>query len=88
MNIFRKSKMRSAKLSAHAYATDPLALHYAGRMLEAGLDREVEPGLRMFCYLPFEPIPEAIPHLRVVHLVSTLRQATPRREVLPMGCQW
>ena len=40
--------------SAHSYATDPLALHYARRMLEAGLDQEVEPALRMFCYLPFE----------------------------------
>ena len=45
-NIFRGS--------AHSYATDPLALHYAERMLESGLDREVDPELRVFCYMPFE----------------------------------
>ncbi|MEN1942124.1 DUF924 family protein [Luteimonas sp. MJ246] len=45
-NIFRGS--------AHSYATDPLALHYARRMTETGLDQEVEEGLRMFCYLAFE----------------------------------
>jgi uncharacterized protein (DUF924 family) len=45
-NLFRDS--------AHAYATDPLALHFATRMVEAGFDRRVEPALRAFCYLPFE----------------------------------
>lgn len=40
--------------SAHMFATDPLALHYARRMIEAGLDQQVEPALRAFCYLPFE----------------------------------
>jgi uncharacterized protein (DUF924 family) len=45
-NIFRGS--------AHSYATDPLALQYAERILASGLDREVDPGLRVFCYMPFE----------------------------------
>jgi len=40
--------------SAHAYATDGLALHYAQRAVDAGFDREVAPALRMFFYLPFE----------------------------------
>ncbi len=40
--------------SAHSYATDPLARHYAARMVDAGMDRQVDPALRMFCYLPFE----------------------------------
>jgi len=45
-NVFRGS--------AHAFATDPLALHYADRALEAGHDAATEPGLRLFFYLPFE----------------------------------
>ena len=40
--------------TGHMFATDPLALAYARRMLETGLDREVELSLRAFCYLPFE----------------------------------
>ena len=39
--------------TAHMYATDPLARHFARRMVEAGLDQQVEPELRLFCYLPF-----------------------------------
>ena len=45
-NVFRDS--------AHAYATDPLARHYAQRAIEAGFDRAVEPALQVFFYLPFE----------------------------------
>jgi uncharacterized protein (DUF924 family) len=40
--------------SAHAYATDSLARHYAGRAIDAGLDRIIEAPLRAFVYLPFE----------------------------------
>ena len=40
--------------SAHAYATDGLARHYAMRTIEEGLDRELTPQLRAFIYLPFE----------------------------------
>lgn len=40
--------------SAHMYATDPLARHYARRAVAAGHDREVEAELRPFFYLPFE----------------------------------
>ncbi|MDR9878415.1 DUF924 family protein [Pseudomonas allii] len=40
--------------TAHMFATDPLARLYARRMVDAGLDRQVEPALRAFCYLPFE----------------------------------
>ncbi len=39
--------------TAHMYATDPLARHFARRMVEAGLDQQVAPELRLFCYLPF-----------------------------------
>jgi uncharacterized protein (DUF924 family) len=45
-NIFRGS--------GHAFATDPLALHYARRMVDAGLDARVDEDLRAFAYLPFE----------------------------------
>jgi uncharacterized protein (DUF924 family) len=45
-NCFRRS--------GHAYATDPLARHYAARAIEAGLDAQVDPALRVFMYLPFE----------------------------------
>ena len=45
-NVFRNS--------GHAFATDPLALHYAGRAIDAGFDAQVDPSLRFFFYLPFE----------------------------------
>lgn len=40
--------------TAHMFATDPLARLYALKMVDAGLDQQVEPQLRAFCYLPFE----------------------------------
>jgi len=40
--------------SAHAYATDGIARAAANQALKAGHDREVEAGLRIFFYLPFE----------------------------------
>ncbi|MDQ0704340.1 uncharacterized protein (DUF924 family) [Pseudomonas sp. W3I7] len=40
--------------TAHMFATDPLARLYAYRMVDAGLDQQIEPQLRAFCYLPFE----------------------------------
>jgi uncharacterized protein (DUF924 family) len=39
--------------SAHAFATDPLARKAAREALERGFDKEVEPALRGFMYLPF-----------------------------------
>jgi uncharacterized protein (DUF924 family) len=63
-NIFRGS--------GHSYATDPLALHYANRMLEAGLDQQVEPALRAFCYLPFEHSEDLLDQERSVALARGL----------------
>lgn len=40
--------------SAHAFATDPKARGIARAAVEAGFDRQVEPNLRNFFYLPFE----------------------------------
>jgi uncharacterized protein (DUF924 family) len=42
-NIFRGT--------AHAFATDPLARHFALAAIDAGLDQRIEPGLRRFCYM-------------------------------------
>ena len=39
--------------TGHMYATDPLARQAAARLLEHGFDAQVEPALRLFCYLPF-----------------------------------
>ena len=40
--------------SAHAFATDPKARSIARMAIEAGFDRQVDPALRNFFYLPFE----------------------------------
>lgn len=40
--------------SAHMFATDPLALRFAREAVVRGLDRAVDPALRVFFYLPFE----------------------------------
>lgn len=40
--------------TAHMFATDPLARLYAHQIVDAGLDQQIEPQLRAFCYLPFE----------------------------------
>jgi uncharacterized protein (DUF924 family) len=39
--------------SAHAFATDPLARHFARASVGAGFDKTVDPSLRNFFYLPF-----------------------------------
>jgi uncharacterized protein (DUF924 family) len=36
------------------YASDPQARAVARQMIERGLDMQIEPALRGFCYLPFE----------------------------------
>lgn len=40
--------------TGHAYATDPLALHFARAAVDAGHDRAVDEPLRRFFYLPFQ----------------------------------
>jgi uncharacterized protein (DUF924 family) len=45
-NLYRRS--------AHAFATDPKARSIARSAIEAGFDKQVEPILRNFFYLPFE----------------------------------
>lgn len=40
--------------SGHAFATDGLARRIAGAALAAGFERQVEPAMRFFFYMPFE----------------------------------
>ena len=58
--------------SGHAYATDPLARHYAARAVEAGFDAQVEPALRVFVYLPFEHSEDMADQQRSVELARGL----------------
>lgn len=67
-NVFRDS--------GHAYATDGLALHYANRAVQAGLDVQVDPGLRTFVYLPFEHSEDMADQRRAVELFRAMGDAT------------
>ena len=78
-NVFRGS--------AHGYATDPLARHYATRALEAGFDHQVDPDLRIFFYMPFEHSEDLADQERAVALVAPLdpgyaRYAIAHRDVI------
>jgi uncharacterized protein (DUF924 family) len=78
-NVFRGS--------AHGYATDPLARHYANRALDAGFDRQVDPDLRIFFYMPFEHSEDLADQERAVALVAPLdpgyaRYAVAHRDVI------
>ena len=63
-NVFRNS--------AHAYATDSLARHYARRAIAAGFDARIDPLLRVFFYMPFEHSEEAADQSRSVELAAAL----------------
>ena len=66
-NVFRGS--------GHAFATDSLALHYANRALEQRFDREIDPTLRAFMYLPFEHSEAIADQRRSVALFAPLGNA-------------
>ena len=61
--------------SAHSYATDGLARHYAQRAVDAGLDREVELPLRVFCYMAFEHSESRAHQDQAVSLIAMLGDA-------------
>ena len=65
--------------NAHAYATDPLAHHYATRALGLGLDRQVEATLRPFLYLPFEHSEELIDQEHSMRLFGALHDKESER---------
>lgn len=58
--------------SAHSYATDPLARHYADRAIEAGHDRAFDASLRAFFYLPFEHSEDMADQERALELFREL----------------
>jgi len=58
--------------SAHAYATDPLARHFARAGIDAGFDSAIEPALRLFCYLPFSHSEELLDQEYSVGLMRAL----------------
>jgi uncharacterized protein (DUF924 family) len=66
-NVFRGS--------GHAFATDPLALHFASRALDAGFDAQVDPALRFFFCLPFEHSEAMTDQQRAVALFTALGDA-------------
>lgn len=63
-NVFRGS--------GHAFATDPLARHYAARALEAGFDAQADAGMRFFFYMPFEHSEDMADQVRAVELFTAL----------------
>lgn len=67
-NIFRGS--------AHSYASDPLARHYATRAIAAGHDVAFEPALRGFFYLPSEHSEAMADQDRSIALFSALGDAS------------
>ncbi|MEF9978859.1 MAG: DUF924 family protein [Thermomonas sp.] len=63
-NVFRNS--------GHAFATDSLALHYAGRAIDAGHDAKIDASLRFFFYMPFEHSEAITDQDRAVELFTAL----------------
>ncbi|PLP57454.1 DUF924 domain-containing protein [Mesorhizobium loti] len=56
--------------TAHMFATDPLARHFAVKAVEAGHDMAVDADLRVFFYLPFEHSENLDDQLRSVKLTE------------------
>lgn len=65
--------------NAHAYATDPLARHYATRALGLGLDKQVDAALRPFLYLPFEHSEDLIDQEHALRLFAGLHDPESER---------
>ncbi len=61
--------------SAHAFATDPLALAIADRALKAGHHRAIDLPLRIFFYLPFEHAEDLAAQARCVALMEATGDA-------------
>ncbi|WP_184407762.1 DUF924 family protein [Xanthomonas sp. 3075] len=61
--------------SAHSYATDGLALHYAKQAVADGFDQQVSAQLRLFFYLPFEHAEDLHEQARAVQLITALDDA-------------
>lgn len=71
--------------TAHMYATDPLARHFARRLLATRGDRELPAGLRVFCYLPFSHSESLADHDLAVRLneeAGSARHAIGHRDII------
>ncbi len=78
--------------SAHAFATDPLARAICARALDLALEREIEPALRVFLYMPFMHSEDLVDQDRSVALfekhdaetgdMDSLKYAVMHREVI------
>lgn len=60
--------------SAHAFATDPLARSVARAARAAGFDRQVDPYLRSFFYMPFMHSEDSADQERGVRFFETLER--------------
>jgi len=58
--------------TAHMFATDPLARFYARKLIDAGLDTQIDATLRTFCYLPFEHSEDAADQQQSLALYAQL----------------
>ncbi len=61
--------------TGHAFATDPLARHFAVMALDAGQDRLVENDLRRFFYLPLQHSEDRADQDRQLALFQTMERA-------------
>ena len=61
--------------TGHMFATDALALFYARKLLEQGMDGQVDASLRLFLYLPFMHSESLDDQKRCVVLCNALGQS-------------
>lgn len=60
--------------TGHAFATDPLARHFALAAIDAGLDRQIENDLRRFVYLPLQHAEDMTLQDRQLALFQTMER--------------
>lgn len=60
--------------TGHAFATDPLARHFARLAVDVGLDRLIPDALRRFIYLPFQHSEDMADQERALALFQTLER--------------
>lgn len=63
-NVFRGT--------GHAFATDPLARHFAVQAVDAGQDQVMEPALRPFFYLPFQHHEDLADQRKALKLIEAI----------------
>lgn len=73
--------------TAHMYATDPLARHFAAKAIAAGQDLQLDETIRVFLYLPYEHSELMADQDRSVELTRTrakpyLKYAEEHRDII------